>query len=356
VRILVLAGESADLGARATLLGLCRIVREVAPEAILATTLADESVDDGAAEPVSGAAEIHATARRSDVVLVTSDALRTPGLTEAAHLRLLAFRGARLAGVSLAASPGAARGKRRLRTQCLRAMRAATAADPESARELAAGDVPLRVLPDPALLVPAAIADVGREALAAAGAPRDGTPLIGVVPRAVRLHDMPPEAGTARFIDLLARTLTQTIEHHTAFVVCLPACAADVPLATALSEALPGVRACALPLLSPAAFKSVTSELAVLVSAHRRAALLGAAVGRPTVGLGDRVPLGAALAQAGGRHAFLEADLFVRGALVGQLADLLTTAIEVRRVSLVPIEELRAAARGGVRELMDGAA
>jgi len=105
--------------------------------------------------------------------------------------------------------------------------------------------------------------------------------------------------------------------------------------------------------LDPATFKGVASELAVLVSAHRRAALLAVAVGRPTIGLGESPALARALERAGSGHAFLDASLFLRGSLVAQLADLIDSAIETHRTPVLRVEEQRASVRAGIRSLLE---
>jgi len=353
MRILVLAGETADLGPRSTLLGLCRALRASVPELELRTTLPDET-DYDPPPTVRGLLATSAAARRSHLVLVTNDAVAAPTLRGATMLRSINRTRALTAGVALLEGPTRPRMAHWLMSRSLRDLGIITAADERAARSLSALGVGTPdVLPDPALLVPAAYADIARSALDAAGAPSDGSPLIGIVPRHIALHDQTREQSNERLASVLGRVLDLTIERHGAFIVCLPAAAEDVVLCGAIANALRSPRRCIAPVLDPVTFKGIVSELALLVSAHRRAALLGTSVGRPTIGLGTSSALAMALERAGSGHAFLDASLFLRGSLVLQLGDLIDSALERRRTQLVRFEEMRASVRAGIRSLLE---
>ena len=100
MRILVLAGETAGLGPRSTLLGVCRALRSYVPELELATSLRDETDEDPAA-PMRGLSETHAVARRSHLVLLTNDAVAAMTLRTAALLQSLDWTRAMTGGVAL---------------------------------------------------------------------------------------------------------------------------------------------------------------------------------------------------------------------------------------------------------------
>jgi hypothetical protein len=352
MRILVLAGERPALGPRATLWGLCRALRDSESEIEIATTLPDESVAEDGRPPVVELRAACASARRYDLVLLTNDALSETWLRGVALPPILARLRATTAGVALLEGAGHSRIGGWLRSRSMRALGVATAADERSARNLKALGVRTpALLPEPALLVPTAFTDSARAALAAAGAPCDGRPLLGVAPRSVPLDRQPDAALDERLLALLAQALALVAGRRGAFVVCLPASAGDALLCEALAAKLGAERACVTPLLDPKTFRGVASELAVIVSLHRRAALLAVAVGRPTIGLGDST-LAAALEPAGSGHAFLDATLFLRGGLSAQLGELIDTACARRRSPVLRIEELRASARAGARALL----
>jgi hypothetical protein len=352
MRILVLAGERADLGPRATLQGLCRALRDSLDEVELATTLPDETLEEGARPPVVELRAACASARRYDLVVLTNDALAESWLRRVVLPPILARMRATTAGVALVRSGSRTRVGAWIEARALRTLGVITAADPRSARNLEAlGAGRAAVLPEPALLVPTAYADVARATLAAAGAPDDGRPLLGVVPRRLSLRGYMDAAIDERLLALLVQALARSAGRRGAFVVCLPARAADVLLCEELSAKLGLERACSTPLLAPGTFRGVASELAVIVSTDRRAALLAAGVGRPTVALGDAA-LAGALEPVGPGHAFLDAELFLRGGLAAQLGDLVDAAMELRRAPVLRIEEMRASLRAGVRGLI----
>jgi|KBSSwiStaDraftv2_1062776.scaffolds.fasta_scaffold111363_2 single-stranded DNA-specific DHH superfamily exonuclease len=352
MRILVLAGEHGGLGPRATLWGLCRALRESLDEVELATTLPDETLEEDSRPPVVELRAACATARRRSLVLLTNDALSESWLRGVALPPILAQVRATTAGVAVLRGAAHTRIGGWIEARSLRTLGAITAADRASVRNLKSlGASAATLLPDPALLVPAAYADVAHATLAAAGAPGDRRPLLGVVPRRVPLRGRLEHAIDERLIALVAQALALVVARRGAFVVCLPAAAADILLCEELAAKLGAERACVTPPLDPKTFAGVASELAVMLSAHRRAALLAAGVGRPTVALGDPA-LAAALEPAGPGHAFLDAALFLRGGLAAQLADLVDAALEMRRTPVVRIEEMRASARAGVRSLI----
>lgn len=353
MRILVLAGETADLGPRSTLLGLCRALRSSVAELELATSLRDET-DEDPPPPVLGLQATYAAARRSHLVLLTNDAVTPLTLHGAVLLQALDWTRAMTGGVALLEDSAGSRAVRWLRAHSLRRLGVFTAANERSVHSLSAlGLGTPDLLPDPALLVPAAFADASRAALAAAGAPCDGSPLIGLAPRHIKLHDQTREASDARLVNLLARALDLAIERHDAFVVCLPASGADATLCSAITATMRSPRRCVAPELDPGTFKGIASELAILVSMHRRAALLAVSVGRPTIGLSDSAALTAALERTGAGHACLDASLFLRGSLLGQLGELIDTALETRRTPVLRFEELRASVRSGIRSLIE---
>jgi hypothetical protein len=348
LRILVLAGAASDLGPRATVLGLARALRAAQPEARLTTTLADAAGEDS--DVAAGRCARLAAARKADVVLATTDAVSELRVADAAALWAMG-RARPIDGVAIARCDQTGWAARRLRAHALARMRTVTAADRASAADIAAARAaPTGVLPDPALLVPAAFEDRARAALAAAGAPCDGTPLIGVTPQASARD---PETASLRRVELLARVADEAIARHDAFVVYLPARASDAALCAAIAAAQSSDRACVAPPFDPATFKGVASMLMLLLSSHRRAGLLAASVGRPVICLGAPGVLAGALADAGAGHEFLDDALFVRGGLTAQLGEMIDAAAEVRRTSLVRIEELKAAVREGARRLLD---
>jgi hypothetical protein len=353
MRILVLAGESADLGPRATLLGLCQVLRESVDALELMTTLPDETAPADATPLCPGDLRaVLAAAQHSRLVLLTRDALAGSPLRNAALMQMLALRRAHTIGIALAPVPPQRRLQRWLNVHALRQFSSVTAAEHAGASALEQDGVHVtRILPDPALLIPAAYKEGARAALTAAGAPDDGTALLGVVPRPIVLAGKDGAGGTERLVTLLARTVDAACERHRTFVVWLPARGADVALCEALDDAMSTTRSCIAPLLGPSLFKGVASELSLLLSSHRRAALLAAGVGRPTVGLGDPALLGS-MALPGSDHGFLDGELFLRGALSAQLGELIDAAMERPRTSLVHFEELRAQVLDTLRELL----
>jgi len=206
---------------------------------------------------------------------------------------------------------------------------------------------PVRVIPDPALLIkPEAAHDV-QAFLALQGVPLHGRPLIGVAPRrwfpprnriiphAIKVkfvhgeHQVPTEEQC--MIALLARILDGMVKQFNAHIVFMPTYAehheGDVRICKQIQADMGSASSTLLRIQQPALYKGVTGELAVLLGGRMHPTILASAMGTPCVGLSYNQKFTGFFLSLGAADQVMDVESFVSRQRVDDLASMLEKAM-----------------------------
>lgn len=361
-RLLILGGDAdGNLGDRAIQQGMCLEARRVRPGIEIQVISADaQSCRErfGATAILPGPAgflKLCRAAWRSDLILVGGGGLfqDDDSLVKMPYwsLRVLLMRMLcrHVRGFSLGVGPLDHAVSRMFARLAFRAMDAVSVRDPraaELAQSLTSKEV--RVVPDPALLLPAAPADVARKVLESNDIPHDGSkPLIGVAvrrwfPKQPRLiphklaHRFSREDETARgdsdlLVQLFGQALATLQNELGAYILFLPtynlAHEADNEICVRMRATLAEDRSSILELDDPAVYKAVTGQLDALVGGRMHPTILAAAMGTPVVGLAYNQKFRGFFEMMGREHFVLDVEDFVLKSAVAELVGLTVAAL-----------------------------
>jgi polysaccharide pyruvyl transferase WcaK-like protein len=384
--IVILGGDAdGNLGDRAILRAMCLSLRELLP----ATRLVVVTAEPAAAGARYGAEAIRRGPRglpalcramsQSRLVLIGGGGLfqdddslvKMPYWAARTALARLLCR--RVVGYALGVGPLRAPMSRWLARGAFACMGRVSVRD-ETARRLATELAPrasVELVPDPAIALPTADARVARELLAAAGAPLDGRPLVGVALRrwfppqarliphklARRLGLPDPQDGPEgeRLETLLAASLDRLVLQHRAFVLLMPSYGVthegDERLCEAVRRRMRSPAATLLRLDDPALYKACTGLLTAMLGGRMHPLIFAAAMGTPVVGLAYNPKFTGFLTLLGEPESCIEVVELVRSGDTRPLDQLLDRAMTIGRRPLDQMHELQARVRRFDREI-----
>ncbi len=361
-RILVIAGDAdGNLGDRAILFGLCRLIRERRPNALIAAVSNDpkrlerDLGIEGLPKGVRGLwAQLRAM-RRADVVVCGGGGLfqDDDSLVKMPYwaARVLAARAlsGRVVGTALGVGPLDSRSSRLAARLAFACMERVSVRD-EEARAVArrSSPKPVELVPDTALLMPAAPGDAVDAYLAEAGVPLDGRPLVGVavrrwfpsrrrvIPNQVSAKFAKPKEADAPEAALLperiAAVLNAAAETHPFHVLFLPtynlAHEADDRVAAAVMARLEGATGQILRVGDPTLYKGIVGRLRLLIGGRMHPTILAASMGTPVVGLAYNMKFKGFFDLIGAGERLFNVQDFVRGGNEAKIAALVAEALD----------------------------
>jgi len=297
-------------------------------------------------------------ARRSDLVicggggLFQDDDSRVKMPYWAAHLALIRPLARRLVGFAIGAGPLKHASSRRCAAFALRRLDSVSVRDALAKRVLAPlSDKPITVVPDPALCLTPARAELGDAVLAKHGVPLDGRPLIGVAVRRwfhlrsqliphkyasrFRLRRIPGTAQHNELISLVAQALDRLVAEHAAHIVFLPtynvAHEGDDFVSECIVERMhAAAAACVIRIEDPHLYKRIAGRLSVMFAARMHAAILAASMGTPVVTLSYNPKFQGFLGHIDGHAGALTIEEFVTRRAIDELTEQLRTALAER--------------------------
>ena len=358
--ILILGGDSdGNLGDRAILKSMCLDLQNINPDTRI--TILSNAPDRARHEygesiqvlrpGISGFIGLCRTAAASDLILCGGGGLiqDDDSLIKVPYwaLRLLLMRLLchRIIGYALGVGPLNARISRLFARLVFACMSQVTVRDPAAqAVAQAVTRKPVDILPDPALLLPGTGARHGTDLLRTAGVPAGHRPIIGVAPRRwfpprprlvpqriMARFRKPSFEHSARLVELLARSLSDLVRSHDAFIVCMPSYSlaheGDDQLCRMLIESLPAGSSCMLRTDNPGEYRTACGELDVLLGGRMHPTIFAASAGTPVVGLAYNPKFMGLFELLGKSDALLDVATFVREQQTRQLTDMVVAAL-----------------------------
>ncbi|MDF1585484.1 polysaccharide pyruvyl transferase family protein [Marinimicrococcus flavescens] len=383
MRILVLGGDAdGNLGDRAILTAMVDELHALVPRLAISAVTGRSS--QHAIEPLprgpAGLLKLCRAARRADLVLCGGGGLfqDDDSLVKMPYwaLRVLLMRllAPRVAGYALGVGPLAAPSSRLFARLAFACMERVSVRDPR-AREVAAplSSRSVELVPDPALLLRPRPREEALAALAAAGLPRDGRPLLGVavrrwfpprrrlVPHRIayrfRGNAANEEAEARRLVVLVAESLDRMVAERGYRVLFLPSYdrehEGDGRVAAAVQARMRSDGdAHVLRLEDAALYKAVCGELDLMLAGRMHPAIFTAGMGRPVVGLAYNQKFHGFFDLLGQPERVLDVAGFVEAGAVDQLCVMLDTARAQGPVSASRLEALGSAVRAFNRDLL----
>ena len=388
--LFIIAGDAdGNLGDRAILFGLCRLIRELRPDVGITVVSTDPrrmAKDLGVTAIPKGPGGLLAQLRAmagADLVLCGGGGLfqDDDSLVKMPYwaLRVLAARllAGRVVGFALGVGPLEARSSRlaaRLAFACMervsvRDREALAVAQPLSRK-------PVDLVPDSALLLeptpPAAVEAWLREQ----GVPLDGRPLVGVavrrwfpprrrlVPNQISARFVKPKEGdapeAARLPALIARALDAAAKVRPFHVLFLPTYLlpheADDKVAEAALADMRVATGQILRLGDPALYKGVAGRLNLLVGGRMHPTILAAGMGTPVIGLAYNMKFKGFFDLIGQSSRLFDVADFVRGGREAELATLIVQALGGTAGSAPDTRELDGRIRGFTQDILRVAA
>ncbi len=362
-RILILAGDSdGNIGDRAIVYAMCRQFRSVNPSARIHILSSNPDVDrayfKAATIPrgIAGLLRFLSAVQKSHVILCGGGGLfqdddslaKMPyWFCRIALVRLLKPK-APLMAYSLGVGP-----LRRPLSRLL-ARLAFACMDRVSVRDRLAQDIaasltskPVRIVPDPALLLPPASPEKARSLLAERGVPLGAGPLVGVAVRQwfhqkgsviphkyavkYRLRKISGAGKCDRMVRLLAEVLDELAERENAYILFLPtynvAHEADDAVCRRIAGRMKTHRKKIIRLKDPAVYKAVTGRLAVMLGGRMHPTIFSAGMGTPIVGLSYNQKFRGFFELLGLAENVMDVAEFVEREQVVELSQLLSQAI-----------------------------
>jgi polysaccharide pyruvyl transferase WcaK-like protein len=271
------------------------------------------------------------------------------------RVALARMLGAEVVGYCLGVGPlvhGLSRFFCRLAFSC---MSAVSVRDPkafEVARDLTSQHV--LIVPDPAIALRAAPAEVAEKLLQDHGVPRDGSPLIGVAVRkwfhhrgsfiphkvAFRLGLKRTDGGSKfnKMTDLLAEVLDQMAILNDAHIVFLPTY--NVPhegddlVCEEIGRKMRSNRTSLIKIPEPRLYKAVTGRLSVMLGARMHPMIFAAGMGTPVVGLAYNPKFNGFFELIDSSDKLITIDDFVEKEMTRELFELLENSLRVPKDGL----------------------
>ena len=362
LRILVIAGDAdGNLGDRAILFGLCRLIRERRPNASIAAVTSDperlrRDLDvEGLPKGLGGLWRQLWAMRRADIVVCgggglfqDDDSLIKMPYWAARVLAARALSG-RVVGTALGVGPLGAASSRLAARLAFACMERVSVRD-EEARAVArrSSPKPVELVPDTALLMPPAPDDAVTAYLAEAGVPQDGRPLVGValrrwfpprrrvIPNQVSAKFAKPKEADAPEAALLperiAAVLNAAAKTHPFHVLFLPtynlAHEADDRVAAAVLARLEGATGQILRVDDPRLYKGIAGRLKLLIGGRMHPTILAASMGTPVIGLAYNMKFKGFFDLIGAGERLFNVQDFVRGGNEARIAALVAEALD----------------------------
>ncbi|MCB1885126.1 MAG: polysaccharide pyruvyl transferase family protein [Geminicoccaceae bacterium] len=388
--LLVIAGDAdGNLGDRAILFGLCRLIRESRPDARITVVSADpgrmardlgvEAIPKG---PGGLPAQLRAMAK-ADLVLCGGGGLfqDDDSLVKMPYwaLRVLAARllAGRVVGFALGVGPLEARSSRlaaRLAFACMervsvRDREALAVAQPLSRK-------PVDLVPDTALLLEPAPPAAVEAWLRGQGVPLDGRPLVGVavrrwfpprrrlVPNQISARFVKPKEAdapeAARLPRLIARALDAAAARRPFHALFLPTYLlpheADDRVAEAALAEMRVATGQILRLGDPALYKGVAGRLDLLVGGRMHPTILAAGMGTPVIGLAYNMKFKGFFDLIGQGERLFDVAGFARGGQEEALAERIVAALDGTAGNAPDTGALDGRIRGFARDVLGRAA
>lgn len=395
-RVLILGGDADhNLGDHAILAALCHTLARLAPGIAITVVSADPArgslpgVVDVLPPGFGGVPRQLRAARAQDLVLIGGGGLlqdddsRVKMPYWAARLALLSRANPRVHAHALGAGPLRHPESRRLARFACRTLQSVSVRDPFAHGWLAPlSPRPVRVVPDPAFMLPPADPEAADRHLRQVGTV-PGRPVIGVAMRrwfhrlgGVVPHRLRARAGLDRghgaesmdnMLEQVATALRVLMDHLDADVLLMPtynvAHEADLRQCEALAGRLPAGRVHTTVIDDPHLYKAVCGRLRLMVSARMHPLILAAGMGVPIVGLSYNGKFEGLFDVLGLPRRLIGLNEFHDGALAPRLLslahDALADAHDLRghcarladagAAELAAVIEPRVAATGGVR-------
>lgn len=315
---MILAGDTdGNLGDRAIIFSMCKELRR-AHSNMKIQLISDDPPRDrqffGALTipkgPVGLPSFIRA-ARESDLILCgggglfqdDSSLVKMPYW--AMRLALAKLVGGRIVGYSLGVGPLDYKSSRLFARLAFSCMERISVRDPEAEKtSKPLTSKPVQIVPDPALILPAAPEEEAYGVLRRSSVPM-GSPLVGVSARRwfhqyssliphkyafkYNLRKIPGEQECGRMTSMLARVLDRIVEEHGAHIVFMPTYnvthESDDRICGEILEKMNSRNSTLLRISNPTLYKAVTGFLSVMLGGRLHPTILAASMGVPIVGL-----------------------------------------------------------------------
>jgi polysaccharide pyruvyl transferase WcaK-like protein len=367
-RILILAGDTdGNLGDRAIVSSMCHEFRRINP-CVKITIISENSKLDR--EPydvkvikrgIRGLPSLIKAAKKSDLILCGGGGLfqDDDSLVKMPYwaLRLLFVRFfcKTIIGYSLGVGPLRKPISRIFAKLAFACMKQISVRDPKA--RVTAHDLtskPVRIVPDPALILPDKSGNNIKQLLRARNVPIDGTPIVGVALRrwfhhkttiiphkyAVKYH-LRKISGTEQYdkmTTLLAQVLDKIIKLHNSFIVFLPTYnlshEADYLTCRQVMHKMRYPRTALLLVNHPNHYKGIARCLKVMLGARMHPTIFSASVGTNVIGISYNQKFQGFFELLGIPEKVISIEDFVENELSDKLTALLSEAI-VRKDSLV---------------------
>lgn len=367
-RILILAGDTnGNIGDRAIVFSMCQEFRRINPSIKIAITSGNTKADSKLYDAktiqrgIRGLSSLIKAAKKSDLILCGGGGLfqDDDSLVKMPYwaLRLLFVRFfcKTIIGYSLGVGPLRKTTSRFFAKLAFACMKYISVRDPKA--KATATDLtskPIRLVPDPALLLPVMHSNKIKQLLRASNVPLDGTPLVGVALRrwfhhkttiiphkyAVKYH-LRKIRGTEQYEKmtiLMAQVLDNIIKQHNSFIVFLPTYnvphEADHLTCKRVMRKMRYSRAALLLIEDPNHYKGVARYLKVMLGARMHPTIFSASVGTNVIGISYNQKFQGFFELLGIPEKVISIEDFVENQLSDELTALLSEAI-VRDNSLV---------------------
>lgn len=361
--VLILAGDTdGNLGDRAIVFATCEDLRRINPQVditLLSSNPAQDSEYFGAraiARGVPGFLDLLKAAWRSDMVLCGGGGLFQDDTSLikmpywAVRLLMVRMLARRIVGYALGVGPLS------WRSSQLAARFAFACMDEISVRDSLAQSTtssltskPVRVVPDPALLLSSVADSEARALLEQHGVPLDGRSLVAVAVRKwfhhdgatiiphkyaakYRLRKIPGAAESVRMEDLLARALDRVIEACGAYVVFMPTYnvshEGDNVVSRNIMQKMHSDSVQIVEINEPRLYKTVAAQVDVMLGGRMHPTILSASHGVPVIGLSYNQKFDGFFKLLGREDKLMHIEDFVREDKVEELVDLVVDAVK----------------------------
>jgi polysaccharide pyruvyl transferase WcaK-like protein len=369
-KILILAGDTdGNIGDRAIVFSMCHDFRRINPSVKIAIVSGNPKADcsffkaNATQRGVRGLISLAKVAKESDLILCGGGGLfqDDDSLVKMPYwaLRLLFIRCfcKTVVGYSLGVGPLKRPISRFFAKLAFGCMKGISVRDPKAmktAKDLT--DKPVRIVPDPAIVLPETKQGQIEELLATNDIPLDGTPLIGVALRrwfhhkatviphkyAVKYHlrKIPGKEKCDKMTALFAQVLDNIVRQYNAFTIFLPTYnvshEADYEICEQVMAKMKLSRTRLLKIGDPIQYRAVAKYLKVMLGSRMHPTILAASAGTNIVGIAYNQKFSGFFELLGIPEKVISIEDFVEYELTDKATALISESIEQGN-SLMPV-------------------
>jgi len=375
---LILAGDTdGNLGDRAIVLSMCNDLRRVNPNVEIWMISGDPENDKGffnvntIRRGIRGLPALVSAAMDSDLILCGGGGLFQDdgSLVKmpywAMRIALAKLLSHRVIGYSLGVGPLYHRLSRFFARFAFSCMERISVRDPEAEKtSKPLTTKPIQIIPDPALLLPAAPRNEALSLLQRLSVPYEN-PLVGVSVRRwfhqypsliphkyaykYKLRKIPGEHECDRMTSLLANVLDRIAEEHQAHIVFMPTYnvlhESDDLLCQEIQEKMDSGRSSLIRISDPRLYKAVTGFLSVMLGGRLHSAIISVGMGIQVVGLAYNQKFWGFFELLGIQDRVVSVEDFVKEEMTDQLITLLSDAVIGKSKPTSKVMELQALIR-----------